>query len=630
MTDFNSHFRLNSLESNVSNYSLSKDMELSSTFEGVIDSKLSSNLYALSFSKKLNNHYFYLRYTPGIIQRFIIKSGLNVQLPDSIAELKTEINFEEKYGLGYSWKISSSFTLGFSFRYFVQEFIEEKPVLFYTDSVNYISIKNEVTQNNYWRGDIGITYTPNRNFIITLFSNNLFLTEETLQNDLIKNYSLKRNKSLTSEILISPFQHLNLSGGFETTGSFYAGINYSKKLFNGSLTLGGLLFHDKYQQPYFAGFLSSINYSTNLFSITLSGIKYFTDRSRTSSIDKMINYGIHNITNNIYSHDRVYLTVNFALGFIKEKQVKFIDLDIKNEIYPTLHDLYLQKPIAVGKVVNLTNKKLEIRPSTLLKNVNDEIVYSPAVTILPYDTIDVPFYTFVNKTNFMKREIAQAEFYVSVDDLEPDDKIQKSILVNDKNSWDGNVSNLMYFVRDDFEFSRNYSTQILKEYNSELKSIDLNLENFYKTRILFENFIKEMNYVSDPRASVEHVQFPNETIKLKGGDCDDLSVCFASLLESIGIQTAFVDYKNEDGISHVNLLVNTNLSPEQMDLITNNDKKVVIRKNAEDKDEIWIPLETTSLKNFETAWSLAAEKFNKEALEESGLFNGKVTIIDVQ
>ena len=82
-----------------------------------------------------------------------------------------------------------------------------------------------------------------------------------------------------------------------------------------------------------------------------------------------------------------------------------------------------------------------------------------------------------------------------------------------------------------------------------------------------------MQYVSDPRSSTEYVQFPTQTIEVAGGDCDDLSVAFSALLESIGIQTAFVDYKSEEKISHVNLLINTKLKPEEAELITQNDKK---------------------------------------------------------
>ncbi len=138
-----------------------------------------------------------------------------------------------------------------------------------------------------------------------------------------------------------------------------------------------------------------------------------------------------------------------------------------------------------------------------------------------------------------------------------------------------------------------------------------------------------MNYVSDRRATVDYVQFPNETIDLQGGDCDDLSVCFSSLLESIGIQTAFIDYKPTDGIGHVTLLINTNLIPKQSRLITINDRKFFVRKNVMGKDEIWIPIEVTSLTNFKDAWNIGATKFYTEAIDKFGLSKNRVEIIDI-
>lgn len=51
-------------------------------------------------------------------------------------------------------------------------------------------------------------------------------------------------------------------------------------------------------------------------------------------------------------------------------------------------------------------------------------------------------------------------------------------------------------------------------------------------------------YVSDPNdplgTGVDYIQTPSETLSLKGGDCDDLAVLYASSLESVGVDTALV------------------------------------------------------------------------------------------
>ena len=49
----------------------------------------------------------------------------------------------------------------------------------------------------------------------------------------------------------------------------------------------------------------------------------------------------------------------------------------------------------------------------------------------------------------------------------------------------------------------------------------------------------EFNYINDPR-NIEYVKTAEETIISRGGDCDDLSVLLANMLESIGIETEFV------------------------------------------------------------------------------------------
>ena len=59
-----------------------------------------------------------------------------------------------------------------------------------------------------------------------------------------------------------------------------------------------------------------------------------------------------------------------------------------------------------------------------------------------------------------------------------------------------------------------------------------------------------MAYATDPstpyseystdQTTVDFLQFPNQTLEYKGGDCDDLSILYCTLLESLGIETAFI------------------------------------------------------------------------------------------
>ncbi len=628
----NSTFRLNSLESNSGNSNFGKDWELALSLSGIRQKQITGNIFMLSLSKRINENYLYLRYTPGYIQDFTVSSGIKLLVGDSLkfnTSLNTKIHMAEIFGFGYSYKISEKLSAGFSLRYFEQKFQEDQPEPVFTDTANYITSKTTVTNSNFWRGDLGFTYQPLDFLSLSLSSQNLFLTGKTFSEDVVNKYALKNEKGAALTIQYSPLENLGINYSIETSGSMIGGISSSSKLFGLDFGFGISAFHDRYQFPFIAGLQPFVSISSHLFNFSISGIKYMNDRSKPLPLSELVSSGIHNLMNNQFSFDRINLSVSIALSFMPEKNVRYISLEVKEQIFPIMEEKYLDTPVAVAEVVNLTDKPISVKPALFIHSLNNELVYSPEVTIAAKDTSEVKYFTTIHTDHpIIKREIAEADFYLYTSNSDPDDMIQKPLLINNINSWDGVAANLSYFVKRDYDFSSAYSKSIFNRNKESIDSAAIELKVFQKVKILFNEFVKNMVYVSDPRANVERVQFPNETIKLKGGDCDDLSVFFSSLLESVGIETAFVDYKNIDGVSHVNLLINTGLKAGQSSLITNNDKKFFIRKNLDGIDQVWIPLETTSLKNFDTAWSVASEKFEKEALEQLGLAKGKVVIVD--
>jgi hypothetical protein len=66
-------------------------------------------------------------------------------------------------------------------------------------------------------------------------------------------------------------------------------------------------------------------------------------------------------------------------------------------------------------------------------------------------------------------------------------------------------------------------------------------------------FVRDaIRYVGDIR-NVETVQFPEQTLELRSGDCDDKSLLLAALAESIGFSTRFCSVKTNNSpiYSHV-------------------------------------------------------------------------------
>jgi hypothetical protein len=423
-----------------------------------------------------------------------------------------------------------------------------------------------------------------------------------------------------------PADFFNLHLLYETSNSFQVSATGFANGFTYSLTV----FHDYYQEPFFAGVLPAVGYRTDLFEILLSGVKYFSERNSDASFSKFYEEGINNIINNRYSFNKIVLSLALNISGTPEKKVELIDVEIVREIYPTFYDKYIENPFACGRVVNISDKPVSVIPSVKIEGITDDRIQSPPQVIAPRDTVTVPFYLIIpDKYVLDKATLSYADFYVTASSTEPDAQLQKAALINSMNSWDGNVSNLRYFIKRDIDYSMNYAKNVLSNNKSALDTISTALSAFYEAKFIFNDFVKNLVYTSDPRATAEYVQFPKQTLELKGGDCDDLSVAFSSLLESVGIQTALVDYKEDGGIRHVNILFNTNLSPKQTKLITENDSKIFVRQSAQGKDEVWIPIETTSLTNFDQAWNIGVEKFNREAVNNLGLAAGKVEIIDV-
>jgi hypothetical protein len=56
---------------------------------------------------------------------------------------------------------------------------------------------------------------------------------------------------------------------------------------------------------------------------------------------------------------------------------------------------------------------------------------------------------------------------------------------------------------------------------------------------IYRHIVENYNYLSDP-VGTELIQSPEETIQIGGGDCEDLTILYMSLLENIGIKTYLV------------------------------------------------------------------------------------------
>ena len=234
------------------------------------------------------------------------------------------------------------------------------------------------------------------NLLFNISSYNLFVFAENGEFEENENLELKIDKGAIIGIDYEPINNLYLLGNIETSGSFIAGTNLELGILQGQLGLGISLFHDKYQEPFIAGFQPSLNYSYKLFNFNVTAIIYTDDRTIQMPANSLLDTGIHNIINNQFSYNSVSANFNLALNFKPKQNVKFIDVKIINEIFPTFAEEYLTEPFAVGKVVNISDNAIVVKPSSYIHAINDEMIYSPPITISAKDTMDIQFFTVIS------------------------------------------------------------------------------------------------------------------------------------------------------------------------------------------------------------------------------------------
>jgi tetratricopeptide (TPR) repeat protein len=120
-----------------------------------------------------------------------------------------------------------------------------------------------------------------------------------------------------------------------------------------------------------------------------------------------------------------------------------------------------------------------------------------------------------------------------------------------------------------------------------------------------------ISYIRDPHSPayidahksvsiIDFIQYPNQTLKFKGGDCDDLTILYCSLLESIGIETAFITVPG-----HIYPAVNIEVPPSEVGKIFPEENAFIVYDY-----KTWLPLEITLLgKTFQEAWNIGMKEW---------------------
>jgi transglutaminase-like putative cysteine protease len=131
-----------------------------------------------------------------------------------------------------------------------------------------------------------------------------------------------------------------------------------------------------------------------------------------------------------------------------------------------------------------------------------------------------------------------------------------------------------------------------------------------------------LRYVPDPtspftdqaksRTAVDYLQFPAQTLAYKAGDCDDLSILYAAMLEATGVEAAFITIPG-----HIYLAFDLGMDAAEAKASLSQVQDLVFKDG-----NAWVPVEVTMVRDgFLAAWKKGAQEWREaDALGKAAFY----------
>lgn len=289
-------------------------------------------------------------------------------------------------------------------------------------------------------------------------------------------------------------------------------------------------------------------------------------------------------------------------------------------VFPVLYKHYDDHPLGSATIRNNEKGTINnVRVSLLVNQYMDGPKLCGIVEeIRRGETVELPLYALFTDAVLGVTEGTKvaATLLISYEysGREPRFESTETIRMYDRNAmtWDDDRKAAAFVTAKDPEilkFSKGIAGAV-REHSSNVADL-----NFRTGMALFEALGSYgVNYVVDPKTpyaefskdgmALDYLQFPVQTMNYKAGDCDDLSICYSAMLESTGIETAFITIPG-----HIFAAFALATTPDDArSLFLNPD-------NLIDKDEkSWIPVEITMIRDgFLKAWDRGARQWRENA-----------------
>jgi hypothetical protein len=298
-------------------------------------------------------------------------------------------------------------------------------------------------------------------------------------------------------------------------------------------------------------------------------------------------------------------------------------------VFPLFYSFYDKNPLGTVVLSNDENLPLEkLRVSFYAKQYMDSPRLSAEFPVLKSgETKEIPVFALFNDSIFRVTEGTKAAGEIVIEyyylGRKTEKRVPVTVDVQNRNAmtWDDDRKAAAFVTAKDpiiLGFAKGIASMVRADQGAAAVSLE------FRTGLGLFQALKEygVGYAVDPttpfvatsgsKTTIDFLQFPNQTLAYRAGDCDDLSVMYCALLESIGIPSAFVTTPG-----HIYVAFNTGLTIENAARMFQDSGELIIRDGS-----VWIPVEVTVVRDgFVRAWSVGAKEWrDANAAGQAGFY----------
>jgi len=580
-----------------------------------------------------DNHALALQYSPGttldVVQRASFRiAGLSLAT-------NRQISYIEPLAAAYAVRVTDRLAFGVQGRMQTEKITDPQyAIQQVTDSLNAIVPLQQQYSRDTWFGDIAVSWKPAENVSLSALGRGLVRSTsrgipskfDTLALTYTRAFELAAGWSPAPPVLLS------LQASTAKRGALGAEWNPVADL---SVRCG--FYADGGLPPFIDAVGFGLGYRYLFFEADASYVRFTNQSVRggtvaSASFDPSL---IKDLGMNPFTGNRASVSLRAMLGNIREAPVRIEGVEMLGSVYPSAFQAMAYRPVGRVRVRNTSRRPVSARASIYVDRLMDRPSQSQPVSVQPGESVDIPLTAVFNDRVKDVPAVTIREATVTVSSASEDaydEHAQARVLIHGRNDWDGTPEGLRYFVTPDDPDVIRSARAIMLAGKDSLARVPAELGQLRRAKLLCDAFTGGLVYVKDPRHLTEFVQYSPETLRSRTGDCTDLTVCFSSLLNSIGISTAFVDVvpPRMPEKAHMYLLFDTGVSPAYGDHVSSNPKRYIMRKSRSGRETIWIPLETTAITHgFDRAWTDGAQEYFDSVELGLGLASGWVRIVDV-